>query len=248
MTKKSKRTGALPEVTLSDGGGIRYLHLDSIWVQGSMQIAKPFDLHLEYIQRMMAPLLFLPADKLQTAHAVQLGLGSAALTKFCHRRLPWQVTAIELNPHVVAACRRSFKLPDDDDRLTVQIADAGDAIQTLANAVDVLHVDLYDQHAEGPVLDSAEFYRHCAHALRPGGAMAVNLFGRVEGFDASLQRLAKAFGANNLRQFKPTREGNTVVLGLKAPTEQTAEQLRERAAWIKAELGLPAQKWVKALG
>ena len=36
-------------------------------------------------------------------HIAQLGLGTAALTKFCYRQFPGaQVTAIELNPDVIA--------------------------------------------------------------------------------------------------------------------------------------------------
>jgi spermidine synthase len=48
---------------------------------------------------------------------MQLGLGAAALTKFCHKKLRMKTTAIELNPQVVAACRLWFKLPPDDPKL-----------------------------------------------------------------------------------------------------------------------------------
>ena len=34
------RTG-LPDATISEHDGVRYLHLDSIWVQGAMRISKP---------------------------------------------------------------------------------------------------------------------------------------------------------------------------------------------------------------
>ena len=73
-------TEALPEVTISDYDGIRYLHLGTPWVQGSMRLKDPYMLDLEYVQRMVAWLLFTPADEDLTAlHAVQLGLGAAAL-------------------------------------------------------------------------------------------------------------------------------------------------------------------------
>ena len=48
----------LPDVTVSEFMGVRSLHLDSIWVQGSMRISKPLALELSYVQRMMAPLLW----------------------------------------------------------------------------------------------------------------------------------------------------------------------------------------------
>ena len=53
-----QRQPQLPEVNFSDCGDIRYLHLGTEWVQGSMLLDKPFDIELEYVQRMMAWLLF----------------------------------------------------------------------------------------------------------------------------------------------------------------------------------------------
>ena len=49
---------SLPEVNFSDYGDVRYLHLGTLWVQGSMLIDEPFEIELEYVQRMMAGLLF----------------------------------------------------------------------------------------------------------------------------------------------------------------------------------------------
>ena len=43
----------LPAVTFADYGDMRFLHLGTPAVQGSMKLSKPFDIHLEYLQRMM---------------------------------------------------------------------------------------------------------------------------------------------------------------------------------------------------
>ena len=84
MAKKGAQAAVqFPEVNFSDYGDVRYLHLGSIWVQGSMLLDAPYDIELEYVQRMMAGLLFLDASSIAKKHAMQLGLGSAALTKFC---------------------------------------------------------------------------------------------------------------------------------------------------------------------
>mgnify|MGYP000199131724 CR=1 FL=1 len=67
---------------------------------------------------------------------MQLGLGSAALTKFCYRRLPQaQVTAIELNPNVIEMCRAQFALPSNDERLQVREMNALDFVLDPANHV-----------------------------------------------------------------------------------------------------------------
>ena len=119
-----KRVSHLPEAHFSDHGSIRYMHLGTDWVQGSMRINDPYGIHLEYVQRMMAGLLFTPLDEVPSQHAMQLGLGAAALTKFCHKHLHTRTTAIELNPQVIAACRLWFRLPADTARLSVILGDA----------------------------------------------------------------------------------------------------------------------------
>ena len=40
---------ALPEVTISEDGQARYLHLGTPWVQGSMRLDAPFDIDLSLI-------------------------------------------------------------------------------------------------------------------------------------------------------------------------------------------------------
>ena len=238
----------LPEVSLSEYAGVRTLHLGSEWVQGTMLVHSPYEIELEYVQRMMAWLLFVDPAGVAGRHAMQLGLGSAALTKFCHRRLRMRCTAVELNPQVLAACRTWFRLPPDDERLAVVLADAGTEVRNprWLGSVDALQVDLYDQEAAAPVLDSADFYADCRALLTDDGCMTVNLFGRASSFERSLQKIAAAFGERALWAFKPTREGNTVVLAQREPGRPGRTLLAERAESIHTRWQLPAPKWLRA--
>jgi spermidine synthase len=237
----------LPEVNFSDQGDIRYLHLGTEWVQGSMHLDKPYEIHLEYVQRMMAWLLFVEPASVPKRHAMQLGLGAASLTKFCHKKLRIRTTAIELNPQVVAACRLWFKLPADDAKLSVILGDAAEvaAHPHWRGQVDALQVDLYDHEAAAPVLDSEAFYRDCRSLLTEDGAMTVNLFGRSSSYERSLKHIRSAFGAETVWAFKPTREGNTIVLALREAEHPTRAQLQERAEAIESRWGLPARKWLR---
>ena len=241
----------LPDVSFSDYGDARYLHLGGTdWVQGSMLLDAPFDLELEYVQRMMAWLLFVPdlsASAPARLHAMQLGLGAGSLTKFCYKKLRMKTTAIELNAQVVAACRLWFKLPADNARLHVVLGDAQEvaAHPLWHGKVDALQVDLYDQEAEGPVLDSVEFYADCRQLLTEQGVMTVNLFGRSSNFTQSLNTIAGVFGRQAVWAFKPTREGNTIVVALRQSQKVTRAMLAERAACIQTLCGLPAAKWLK---
>ena len=52
--------GCVP-ATISEAGGVRYLHLGTPWVQGAMRIRKPLWPELEYVQRMLVWMLLRPA-------------------------------------------------------------------------------------------------------------------------------------------------------------------------------------------
>jgi spermidine synthase len=237
----------LPEVNFSDQGDVRYLHLGTEWIQGSMLLDFPYEIELEYVQRMMAWLLFVEPRTVAARHAMQLGLGAASLTKFCHRKLRMTTTAIELNPQVVAACRLWFKLPKDDARLSVVLGDAAEVVahDHWRDRIDALQVDLYDHEAAAPVLDSEAFYRDCRRLLTEDGCMTVNLFGRSSSYERSLKRIREAFGADAVWAFRPTREGNTVVLALREPVHPTRAELADRADVVEARWGLPARKWLR---
>ena len=238
----------LPEVNFSEEGPVRHLHLGSEWIQGSMLLDAPLVLVHEYIQRMMAPLLFMDPASMDQRQAVQLGLGAASLTKFCHKVLRMKnTTAIELNPQVLHACKGWFALPADNPRMQVVLADAAQEIkqQRWLGAVDILHVDLYDEEAAAPVLDSADFYTDCRNTLTDEGCMTVNLFGRSSSFQNSVDQIAVAFGMDAIWAFKSTREGNTVVMAQRTRSRPSRSLLMERAEIIGRDWGLPADKWVR---
>lgn len=240
-------TSKLLQVNFSDDGLVRHLHLGTEWIQGSMYLDNSSALVHEYIQRMMAWLLFVEPDCVKHRHAMQLGLGAASLTKFCAKALKMKTTAIELNPQVVVTCRGWFKLPADNPNLQVVLADAAQEILNPKwwGTVDALQVDLYDHEAAAPVLDSLPFYNHCRRLLTPEGCMTVNLFGRASSFNRSVEKMSAAFGQDAIWAFKPTREGNTVVLAQHTPCRPKRELLMARANTIEARWGLPAEKWVR---
>ena len=246
-SSNAKRPLRLPEVNFSDEGRVRHLHLGTEWIQGSMRLDAPTELFHEYIQRMMAWLLFVEPGSVAGRQALQLGLGAGSLSKFCYTKLHMQTAAIELNPQVLLACRGWFQLPADNPRFEVVLADAAEEIQNPRwwGRVDALQVDLYDHEAAAPVLDSYLFYSHCRRLLTDQGCLTVNLFGRASSFARSLDKLSDAFGASAVWAFKPTREGNTVVLAQRSPNRPAADLLLARAAEIEARWGLPAVKWVR---
>ena len=234
----------LQAVTLSEERGVRYLHFGTQWVQGAMRIAQPYRLELEYQQQMMAPLLLLPRPR----RVLQLGLGAAALAKFCYRHLrSSQTVVVEIDPTVIGTARKWFALPEQDERLAIVRADAFAFLRRPAERAssDWLQVDLYDARARGPVYDDDPFYRACRRALREPGIASFNLFGRR--FGPSLNRIADAFD-RRVFVMRETPFGNRVVLAAAGPPIRVgAGQLRQRAAAIEAGWGLPARRWLSGL-
>ena len=246
--KKKKQTPELAPATISEADGVRYLHLGTPWVQGAMRIRKPLAIDLEYVQRMMVWMLLRPSSDWPECHAVQLGLGAGAITRYCHGVLRMRCTAVELNDTVIGVCRAYFHV-EPGKRLKVVEADAGVYAGDPENAgsADVLCVDLYDHDAASPVLDSDAFYADCHRLLAPGGAMTVNLFGRDASFERSARRIAAVFGEAQVLSLRPTREGNTIVVALKGTPWPAADVLAARADDIEQHGGLPARKWLKML-
>ncbi|WDZ97717.1 spermidine synthase [Herbaspirillum sp. WKF16] len=231
-------------VTLSELDGVRYLHFGTEWVQGAMRIRKPDWIELEYAQQMMAWMLFNPSPR----HIVQLGLGTGALTKYCYREFAQaQVTAVELNPAVIAICHSMFKLPQPDERLMLIESDAMDFIVHAAThgIIDALQVDLYDATARGPVLDTPEFYQACYRSLAEGGVMTVNLFGDHPSYAKNLRAMEYAF--DTVVSLPEVHDGNVVALAFKGRQEFNFVDLYARAALVEAQTRLPAKSWVNGI-
>lgn len=243
-SRKPARKPKFAPVTLSEQDGVRYLHFGTEWVQGAMRIRKPDWPELEYAQQMMAWMLFIE----QPRNIAQLGLGTATLTKFCYRQFPdARVTAVELNPSVIAICESMFKLPPNDERLNVLEMDALDFVNDDAShgAFDVLQCDLYDATARGPVLDTPEFYQACNACLADGGIMTVNLFGDHPSFAKNIKAMKFAF--DHVICLPEVHDGNVVALCFKNRPALDFEALKARAAQIVANTKLPAKSWVKGI-
>ena len=180
--------------------------------------------------------------------ATGAGLGAATLTKACYRQFPQaSVTAVELNPSVIAICASMFKLPPEDERLRVLEMDAMDFVLDDANhdAYDVLQCDLYDATARGPVLDTPEFYQACFDTLRDGGIMTTNVFGDFSNYDKNLQAMEMVFDA--VVWLPEVHDANIVVIAFKHSPVLDFSVLYERAGAIKKSLNLPAKSWVNGL-
>jgi len=237
----------MSSIDISEKAGVRYLHFGSEWVQGAMRIRHPYSLELAYTREMMSSLLFHDGETWPRS-ILLIGLGAGSLTKFVHRNLPRsRSVVVEIDRKVHAAASQFFSFPAEDERLQVVYADAAEYIVSTGRSFDLILVDGYDQNARAGALDSLPFYQACWSRLAARGLMCVNLFGRSRGFEASFDRISRAFDGRAIA-FPSCDSGNVVAFGAKGESIELAlPVLRERAAGLNDRTGLDLRATIARL-
>jgi spermidine synthase len=175
--------------------------------QSRMSRWAPNRLVVDYTRTMLAALRHVPAPRT----VGMVGLGGGSQVKFLHRHLPTaSLEVFEIDPAVLAL-RETFRIPPDDARLRVVLADAAVELPRRRAAYDLLLVDGYDPQGIPPALSTPGFYRACRAALREGGAVAVNLYDTEHA--RHVAHLRAAFGERQVVVLEEPRQSNRVAFG-----------------------------------
>jgi spermidine synthase len=225
-------------IDISEQAGVRFLHFGSTWVQGAMRIARPWNLELEYTREMMASLL-LRDEKRWPRKVLLIGLGAASLTKFLYRYRPLaHLTIVEIEPSVVAAARQFFKLPEDDKRINMVIADGVEYVFNTDKKFDLILVDGFNEHAHPGGPNTLPFYQACRTHLSDQGVLAVNLIGLSRGVMGGFAHINQAFEDRAL-MFPSCESGNTIAFAAEGdPISISFNDLKKNALTLKEETGL----------
>lgn len=227
---------------LSEEDGIRFLHFGTPWVQGAMRISRPTELVLDYTQDMMAALLLRGAGRRGAKgwprNALQIGLGTASITKFLQRHRPaCTQTIVEIDERVVRLAEQSFRLRWSAN-IRIELADGVAWLQQGNETFDLIFIDGFDADAKPGKLNARRFYALCRERLSTDGVLVVNLLRRSRGMKLGVERILDAFD-NRVAVLPETEDGNTIVFATAgAPVRLSAQLLRRRAAALRAETGL----------
>ena len=165
------------------------MHFDMGSTQSRMRRADPWALELDYTRTMMGFLLVQPAP----ASLLMIGLGGGSIAKYVYKHLPGcDITAVEINPHVIAM-RDTFRVPRDDHRFRVTCDDGSAFIRQVPRRYDVVMVDGFTYDGQPEALCTPEFYAHCRSSLNPNGLLVVNLHAEEPACGTLLARIAAAF-------------------------------------------------------
>lgn len=243
--RRSTRTLARhASVEVSEKRGVRTLHLGGDAIQSAIRLSAPDRLELAYTRAMMAFLLFAPAAR----DLMMVGLGGGSIARFVHEHMTAaRMTAVELNPQVVAAARSFFGLPYDGTRLKVHIADGGSYVRAQRDACDVLLLDAFDDGRSVPALATQAFYDACRACLRPGGMLVVNFIGDEPRYNTYLGRIARSFDGKVLVLPCEDRVNNIVFAFRDGPMRLAIDPLKRAARVLKRRYRLPFDAYVRDL-
>lgn len=242
--KFGKQRTADDGLEVTEERGMRTLHLGSQAIQSAMRVSRPWDLELAYTRAMMGFLLFAPAP----AEVLMIGLGGGSLAKFIRKHRPQtRITAVEINPRVIAVARSHFELPENDAMLDVVEGDGAVYVRQHPASAEVILLDGFDAGNQVEALATQTFYAACRRALRPGGVLVVNLWGHDSDFPEYFARLERAFDGE-LAWISVQRKTNVVVFGFAEPgAPARLEAARPRLAGLSRRWGLDLQGFARNL-
>jgi spermidine synthase len=188
MSDLSDIPSRTPPIAFNQAGFVSLL-LDDGNVQSLMRKSKPYRLELGYTRTMMGFLLFQPAPR----HIAMIGLGGGSIPKHCYRQIQdVRITAIEIDPEVIAL-RDRFYIPPDGERFQVICGDGAAFVAQQLATLDVLLVDGFDTGGQAPQLCTQAFYDAAYDSLDAEGVMVVNVLGADRHFDDYLERIRRSF-------------------------------------------------------
>jgi len=228
-------------ISVSDEGRVRYLKLDNYW-QSAIDLDRPDRTVFAYSDYMHLPLIFVP----RLRRVALIGLGGGTVPRHYVQDYPSvQMDVAEIDPAVVETARRWFTLPEEQ-RLRVSAGDGRLFLLRASERYDVILLDAYLIDTIPFHLATAEFFRLAAARLAPGGVLASNVIGALEGEDSRLFRaIYKTFRAVFTTVYVfPVGHGafsstellrNIIIVGSMEPALPAAE-VQARAARLAAEV------------
>jgi spermidine synthase len=202
-------------------------------IQSAMRKQDPYKLVLSYTRLMMGFLLLQPEPQ----DILIIGLGGGSLSKYCYKYLPEsRITTVEISEHVIAL-RKTFLIPEDNERFRIVQADGRHYIENCHNQYDVILLDGFDVDGLSRQLGSLQFYKQCALVLRKNGVLVANLLDSDWRVVTCVNRLHKAFD-NQVLSARSERGSNRILYATHRNNLPKQEELRRRASDLETAYGL----------
>lgn len=200
-----------------------------LFTESEYDSAQPAMLPVEYTRFATAAMLY-PA---QPRRLLEIGLGGGRFVSYLHRHVPnLSITAVEIDPGVVALAKKHFGVREDR-RLRIVVDDGRRyAMQTTAQ-YDMIFVDAFRGTWVPETLTTVEFFTLLKSRLAPGGVVAQNVEPTTLFYDRMVATLQSVFA--NVDAFASgmdTDSQNTVLCAYDGPPLTQAE-LNARASLLQ---------------
>lgn len=240
-------------ITISDEGSIRYLKLDNYW-QSARDRDNPRRTVFAYADYMHLPLIFVP----RPSRVTMIGLGGGTVPDRYVADYPTVVvTVAEIDPQVAVTAERYFEVRPGD-RLRIDARDGRLHLRLTAEPQDVILTDAYLKDTIPFHLATREFFTLARARLAPGGVLASNIIGALDGADSRLFRAiyktvreifptVYVFPVDFDRYGSPSALRNIILVATTLPALPAAEILR-RARDLTAARTVTVDRFVDAAG
>lgn len=152
--------------------------------QTAMYLDDPYETSFEYPQYLHLAMALKPDAR----SVLIVGLGGGSLVKRMWRDYPQvEIDAVEIDPQVIDVAYEYFELPRDK-RITVVAEDGRRFLNASDKRYDIIVMDAYYADALPSHLTTEEFFREANTRLTPGGVLAYNVIGAVDGTQSRLFR------------------------------------------------------------
>ncbi|MDP2858815.1 MAG: fused MFS/spermidine synthase [Bacillota bacterium] len=170
-------------ISVVDTATARFLKFDNSYQTG-IDKADPYRSYFPYADYFHLALAFKP----DIQRVLFVGLGGGIAPKRMWRDYPGiSIDVAEIDPVVLDVARKYFGLPDDP-RLKVTVQDGRRFVASTGARYDLVVMDAYYADAIPFHLTTEECFREVKKKLQPGGLVAYNIIGVLEGERSKLFR------------------------------------------------------------
>lgn len=232
---RRERDGLVIEVR--ENSKHRWLMFGNGVVQSAMSRGEPERLVLPYTQSMLASLIF--DDR--PDRILLLGIGAGSLIRYLRSVLPEaRLRSVDASPAVIEVARTYFALPAPDERLSIEVADARDAVTASEGEHDLILTDVFTEDGMPEWIGAPSFLGACRDALADGGILVVNLMPADETELAGIVGEMRRVFHGRVLVTTLVDYRNVIVLAFRGPArERAVAVLGKRARALERRFGIP---------